>query len=103
MIRKTPEDYRAELCNLIKKDIPMICANPDIQVERGDRVLYCAGALGQLYTSLGGKVHYAGKPHSPIYEEALRKLENIQGKINLDKILCIGDGVNTDILGAEKP
>ncbi len=97
---ETPEIYRDDLKNFVNKNIPMICANPDIQVERGDRLIYCAGALAKLYADLGGVALYAGKPHCKIYEAAFKKLNNIKSGIDPKKVLCIGDGINTDIHGA---
>jgi HAD superfamily hydrolase (TIGR01459 family) len=79
----------------------MICANPDITVVRGERVVYCAGALAQLYESLGGKVIYAGKPHAPIYDRAIEIIEQCAGRPVLrERIIGIGDGIRTDVLGA---
>jgi ribonucleotide monophosphatase NagD (HAD superfamily) len=79
----------------------MICANPDVAVERGGRLVYCAGALAQAYAALGGDVHYAGKPYLPIYELAFETLETLRpGSSDRARLLAIGDGVNTDIAGA---
>jgi HAD superfamily hydrolase (TIGR01459 family) len=93
---ETPEDYRAELERLVGRGLPMVCANPDIVVERGDRLVYCAGALARLYTELGGAAILAGKPHPPIYEAAKRHIARLGGS----KVLAIGDGLPTDIRGA---
>ncbi len=68
---ETPENYRDLLARAAARKLPMICANPDLVVERGDKLLYCAGALAELYRTLGGEVIFAGKPHRPIYEDAL--------------------------------
>jgi HAD superfamily hydrolase (TIGR01459 family) len=96
-----PEDYRAMLEDLGTRSLPMICANPDIMVERGERMVYCAGAIAQLYESLGGKVAYAGKPHAPIYGRAFALFAELRGReIPKDRILAIGDGLKTDIKGA---
>jgi len=79
----------------------MICANPDLVVERGDKLVYCAGALAVEYASLGGVVSYAGKPHWPVYERALAAIAHLVGRrIAKDRVLAIGDGVETDLLGA---
>jgi ribonucleotide monophosphatase NagD (HAD superfamily) len=79
----------------------MICANPDIFVERGSKLIYCAGALAEKFQELGGKVLYAGKPHLPIYDMAFAKLAELKGRpIGRDKTLAIGDGLRTDISGA---
>ena len=79
----------------------MICANPDIMVERGEELLYCAGALAADYEAKGGKVTYAGKPHVPIYDRTLREIARLKGRpVAKENILCIGDGVETDLKGA---
>lgn len=103
---ETPEDYRASLEGLSERDVPMICANPDLMVERGDRLIYCAGALAQLYEEMGGQVFYAGKPYPPIYQLALDTLASLDSDqqaapvIKKDRVLCIGDGLKTDMPGA---
>jgi ribonucleotide monophosphatase NagD (HAD superfamily) len=79
----------------------MICANPDILVERGHQLLYCAGALAQNYAAKGGEVAYAGKPHLPVYERTLAEIGRLRGKpVERSRVLCIGDGVETDLAGA---
>jgi ribonucleotide monophosphatase NagD (HAD superfamily) len=79
----------------------MICANPDIVVERGHKLVPCAGALAALYEQLGGEVLVVGKPHPPIYEATLARLDELAGHtIPRDRILAIGDGVATDLRGA---
>jgi HAD superfamily hydrolase (TIGR01459 family) len=98
---ETPQDYRPLLETLRKRGLMMVCANPDLVVERGERLLYCAGAIADLYASLGGEVLYAGKPHRPIYETALAKGAAVRGKtVSLDRVLAIGDSVRTDLAGA---
>lgn len=92
---ETPADYADLLARLRARDLPMVCANPDIVVHRGDRLIYCAGALGEAYAALGGTVMLAGKPHAPIYEVALER----SGLTN-PRVLCIGDGLHTDVKGA---
>ncbi len=98
---ETPDDYRERLTNLVRKGKRFICANPDIIVERGDKLIWCAGALARLYEDLGGEVVILGKPHKPIYDLALEKMSEIRNSI-VDKtdILAIGDGLPTDIRGA---
>jgi HAD superfamily hydrolase (TIGR01459 family) len=98
---ETPEDYRGLLMQLRERNLFMVCANPDLVVERGERLVYCAGSIADLYASLGGKVLYAGKPHPPIYETALAKAAAArrQGPA-LDRVLAIGDSVRTDLAGA---
>jgi HAD superfamily hydrolase (TIGR01459 family) len=98
---ETPEDYDGLLSELAARKLPMICANPDHLVERGDRLVYCAGALAAIYERVGGSVLYAGKPHAPIYALALETIAALAGEsIAKDQVLAIGDGVNTDIAGA---
>ncbi len=98
---ETPEDYRGLLAALRARDLFMVCANPDLVVERGERLVYCAGAIADLYASLGGKVLYAGKPHRPIYETALAKAAAVRGRETpLERVLAIGDSVRTDLAGA---
>ena len=76
----------------------MLCANPDIVVDMGDTRLYCAGALAQAYEAMGGTALYFGKPHPPIYDLARRRLGEAGGPSD-PQILCIGDGIFTDIQG----
>lgn len=98
---ETPDDYRPLLADLRKRDLFMVCANPDLVVERGERLVYCAGAIADLYASLGGQVLYAGKPHRPIYETALAKATAARGQTPpLARVLAIGDSVRTDLAGA---
>lgn len=99
--QETPDDYRDQLARLAKRGLTMICANPDIVVERGDRLIWCAGALARLYEDFGGKVAILGKPHAPIYDAACQRLESLRGgHVSRESILCIGDGLPTDIRGA---
>jgi len=98
---ETPEDYRDLLTRASALHLPMICGNPDKVVQRGDRLVYCGGALAQLYESLGGQVIMAGKPHAPIYREALTQAAKLKnGPVDPSRVLAIGDGVATDIAGA---
>jgi ribonucleotide monophosphatase NagD (HAD superfamily) len=79
----------------------MICANPDIMVGRGDKLIYCAGALAENYAAKGGHVTYAGKPHRPVYERVLAEIARLRGRpVAEDRVLCIGDGIETDLAGA---
>ena len=100
-VRETPADYAALLRQMRELALPMICANPDKVVRKGARLLYCAGALAEAYTALGGTVLMAGKPFSPIYELAHSEAERL-GKRRFAKmeILALGDGPETDIKGA---
>jgi HAD superfamily hydrolase (TIGR01459 family) len=98
---ETPEDYIALLTRLKARQLPFICANPDIVVEVGDHLEYCAGAIAREYDKLGGKTLIAGKPHHPIYEVAISEAEQISNRtFKKERILAIGDGLPTDIKGA---
>ncbi len=98
---ETPESYRELLTKLAARDLFMLCGNPDLVVERGERLIYCAGALADLYGTLGGKVLYAGKPHRPIYDLALERIGRLRGgPTPLTRVLAIGDSVRTDLKGA---
>lgn len=98
---ETPEDYADMLAQIKKLDLPMICANPDIVVRFGERLLPCAGALARDYEALGGKVAMAGKPFAPIYDVCLQRLEKLTGDtVDKDQLVAIGDGLATDIKGA---
>ncbi|MEH7828400.1 TIGR01459 family HAD-type hydrolase [Gemmobacter denitrificans] len=98
---ETPEDYRATLLLAKTRGLTLLCANPDIIVDMGDKRLYCAGAIAKAYEDMGGQALYFGKPHPPIYDLARRKLAETVGAIPNDEILCIGDGPWTDVLGGQ--
>ncbi|MEM9585489.1 MAG: TIGR01459 family HAD-type hydrolase [Pseudomonadota bacterium] len=95
-----PEVNRSDFLYAKQKGLKLLCANPDIVVDRGERREWCAGALAQLYTEMGGESLYFGKPHPPIYDLARRRLFALGHNTPDSKILCIGDGVLTDIQGA---
>ncbi len=98
---ETPADYQAQLEAMRARNLFMVCGNPDVVVERGARLVYCAGALADLYAGMGGEVLYAGKPYRPIYEMAVAKAEATRGgKISLSRALAIGDSLRTDLRGA---
>lgn len=98
---ETPEDYAELLQRLRARNLPFICANPDIVVERGDRLIWCAGALARDYAQLGGATRIAGKPHRPIYEAALKAAAEMLGRdVTIGEVLAIGDGALTDVKGA---
>lgn len=91
---ETPADYRAQLLMGKTRGLPMLCANPDIVVDMGEKRVYCAGALAEDYANMGGEVLYYGKPHPPIYDLARRRMG-----LDDPRILCIGDGIATDVQG----
>lgn len=93
-----PSLYAETLRQARARDLELLCANPDIVVRVGDDLMWCAGAVARDYAKLGGRVVMAGKPHAPIYELAFRELERLRGPT--DRVLCIGDGVATDVRGA---
>ncbi len=98
---ETPEDYHARLQAMLARKLFMICGNPDVVVERGPRLVYCAGAIADLYAGMGGAVHYAGKPYRPIYDLALAEAEAAMGrKVAAGRVLAIGDSLRTDFKGA---
>ncbi len=99
---ETPESYRDMLAAMRARSLFMVCANPDIVVERGEKLVYCAGALADAYAALGGDVLYCGKPHVPIYEAALGKAASLRGGTPppLNRVLAVGDSVRTDLAGA---
>ncbi len=94
-----PEDYRGMLMAFKARRLPFLCANPDIVVQRGDKLIYCAGALARFYEELGGEAVYYGKPHAPVFEMALAAL---QAKKRVTNPLVVGDGLETDIAGANR-
>ena len=98
-MNETPADYDSELKALAVRGLTMLCANPDLVVHRGERLLYCAGSLAQGYEAMGGKVIYYGKPHLPVYESALAALSAILGHAPR-RPLAVGDGLLTDVKGA---
>ncbi len=100
---ETPDDYGELLGLLAARKLPMICANPDLMVERGNRLVYCAGALAAAYEKLGGDVTYTGKPHPPIYDMAFELAATLRGEaIARERVIAIGDGLKTDMEGAAK-
>jgi HAD superfamily hydrolase (TIGR01459 family) len=97
----TPELYTDRMTEWLGRGLPLICANPDRVVEHGDRLVYCGGALADLYEARGGLVRMAGKPYRPIYDEALRLAEEAAGyRLDRGRVLAIGDSVRTDAIGA---
>ncbi|MGX7872335.1 TIGR01459 family HAD-type hydrolase [Mesorhizobium sp. ORM6] len=96
-----PEDYTELLRRLRARNLPFICANPDIMVERGERIIWCAGALARDYAQLGGRTLISGKPYAPIYEVAMKEVAEVLGRpVERSRVLAIGDGMMTDVKGA---
>jgi HAD superfamily hydrolase (TIGR01459 family) len=91
---------RADFLYAKTKGLKLLCANPDIVVDRGEVREWCAGALAALYTEMGGESLYFGKPHPPIYDLARRRMAKLADLPADPRIIAIGDGVHTDILGA---
>jgi HAD superfamily hydrolase (TIGR01459 family) len=97
----TPDMYEDRIKVWLKRRLPLICANPDRVVEHAGRIIYCGGALADLYEAHGGSIQMSGKPYRPIYDQALRLAEQAAGKpIDRRRILAIGDSVRTDAIGA---
>ncbi len=98
---ETPADYEDELSEGVLRRLKFLCANPDLVVDVDDRRLYCAGSLAELYREKGGQVTEYGKPHPQIYDYARRVIAATAGKaVSDERILCIGDGIRTDVKGA---
>ncbi len=97
---ESPEDYRERLADLAARGLEFVCANPDVVVEKGDRLLWCSGALAAIYEELGGPVAQYGKPHAPVYRAALERLGAVAGgELSRQEVLVVGDGLFTDIRG----
>ena len=97
----TPDMYEDRIKVWLARKLPLICANPDRVVEHGGRIIYCGGALADLYEAHGGRIKMAGKPYRPIYDEALKLAESAAGRaLDRGRILAIGDSVRTDAIGA---
>jgi HAD superfamily hydrolase (TIGR01459 family) len=96
---ETPEDYRRRFDAAVALELEMVCANPDRVVRRGEKLIWCSGALAELYRQMGGKVVMAGKPHAAIYDVARRKAVAAVGR-DFGRVLAIGDGLETDVKGA---
>jgi HAD superfamily hydrolase (TIGR01459 family) len=94
-----PSVMRPDFLLAKTRGLPLLCANPDIVVDRGDSREWCAGALAQLYSEMGGQSLYFGKPHPPIYDLARRRLQQIGQSVPDDRILALGDGIFTDVQG----
>lgn len=99
-LNEDPGDYVGVLEAMKARDLEMVCANPDIVVQWGDRLVWCAGALARVYEKMGGRTIVSGKPHAPIYDLAETALANLGFDGSRDRILAIGDGPETDLSGA---
>ena len=98
---ETAESYAGQLADFARRGLTLICANPDLVVDRGGRIVPCAGSLAVAYEKLGGEAIYAGKPHAPIYDLAIRIGQDLRGEsVAKQRILAIGDAIRTDIAGA---
>lgn len=98
---ETVESYRPLLERARERNLPFVCANPDLVVDVGGRLFLCAGALADAYQTLGGEVFWAGKPHATAYASATAAAEGIRGKpVVGENVLVIGDSVRTDLAGA---
>jgi HAD superfamily hydrolase (TIGR01459 family) len=97
-----PAVYRPQFLMAKQMGLKLLCANPDIIVDRGGVREWCAGALAALYTEMGGESLYFGKPHPPIYDLARRRYADLPGAVPEPRFLAIGDGIRTDILGAQQ-
>lgn len=98
---ETPDDYRELAAAMRRRNLFMVCANPDRVVERGHVLVYCAGAIADLYESVGGAVMFTGKPYRPIYERALARAQHLRSAdVPLSRVVAIGDSVRTDLRGA---
>lgn len=99
--RETAEDYRRMMEQALGLGLPLVCANPDLVVDVGGRLLPCAGAIGALYEAMGGAVYWAGKPHAPVYEGALQRAAGLLGRdVAKSRVLAVGDALRTDLAGA---
>lgn len=97
---ETPDDYTEMLTAWAARHVPLICANPDLVVERGHRMIPCAGAMAAYYERLGGQTRIAGKPHQPIYDAAIAAAREVKSEFPLSRVVAIGDGMPTDVRGA---
>ncbi|HUS52663.1 MAG TPA: TIGR01459 family HAD-type hydrolase [Thermohalobaculum sp.] len=99
-LKETPDDYIDAMVDWRARGLTLLCANPDLIVDRGEQRLYCAGSLALAYEKVGGKVVWFGKPHGPTYDQSFHLLEELTGReISPDAVLAIGDGIRTDVKG----
>lgn len=98
---ETPDDYADALARWKVRGIPMLCANPDKVVERGHKLVWCAGAIAERYEEMGGAVVSLGKPHAPIFDASLQRFRAMSGeRVAKEAVLVIGDSLETDLRGA---
>jgi HAD superfamily hydrolase (TIGR01459 family) len=102
--RETAQDYAPSLEAMKARGLTMLCANPDLVVDRGGQLIPCAGAIAALYETMGGPVIQSGKPHRPIYDAALARIGGWLGEsgrvVDARRVLAVGDAIRTDIAGA---
>ncbi|MEM7744740.1 MAG: TIGR01459 family HAD-type hydrolase [Pseudomonadota bacterium] len=96
---ETPEDYKTEVAQWVARGLPVLCANPDLIVDRGEQRLWCAGAIAKLHEEAGGEVIWYGKPHRPVYDRCHEVLAEMGRTIPETRVLAIGDGIHTDVTG----
>jgi HAD superfamily hydrolase (TIGR01459 family) len=100
--QEQPEAYRPLLEQALARDLPFVCANPDLAVHVGADLLPCAGAVAAIYEAMGGAVFWAGKPHPVAYRTALARAGELTGgSVDRSQVLAIGDAVRTDLAAAE--
>ncbi len=100
---ETVEDYDGRLSAMLDQGVEMLCANPDLVVRSGDRLVMCAGSIARRYSEMGGRVTLAGKPQAPIYDAAMAKVSELAGRnVAKNRLLAVGDGLPTDIEGAAR-
>lgn len=92
-------DYLELLLLAKERGMKLICANPDLLVQRGNKLIPCAGSISKKYYDMGGESINIGKPYSPIFEEAISSINRLNNLVD-NKIMVIGDGLDTDIKGA---
>ena len=97
---ETPADYFEAMADWRARGLTLLCANPDMIVDRGEQRLYCAGALALAYEQAGGEVVWFGKPHRATYQQSFHLLEDLTGReVAAQAVLAIGDGIRTDVKG----
>jgi HAD superfamily hydrolase (TIGR01459 family) len=101
-VNETAESYRGLLEEALARELPFVCANPDLVVDVGGKLYLCAGAIADVYQAMGGRVFWAGKPHPSAYGTALEVAKRLRGEdVAADRILAIGDALRTDLTAAQ--